>query len=237
MLAFFPISVSAQLFSSARLIEALSDLPADYTEILFFVADRLQMYNDAFNPEKTEHRVYQYWAKKPSEIFLDRKKWIQRIVQRLSIDQSRIQVVSIDDVADGEAFRIFRGLCVFHSLNHAFAEDVDAEVHRAVARKPGWTNYESARRLSRIYVLEELALNLRLRARWNVTDEFYLGPQMVILPELFHGRHAWYLENVGLCDAIDVSGARFFYWAEEGSWKRWSRGSDIEAGYRPDVVV
>jgi hypothetical protein len=223
MFAFIPISVSTQLFSTARFIRALSSLPDTYSHILFFIADRLQMYNDASNPEKDERRIYQYWSERPSRIFLERQNWIGRTAQRLGIERHKFEIVSIDDVADGEAFQIFRGLSIFYTLNQAFSEDVDAEAHRAVRRKSGWKDYDAARRLSAIYILEELALNLRIRSRWKLTDEFYIGSQMLILPELFHGRHSWYLKSVGLTESIDVLGARFFTWGAEAVWTEWPR--------------
>jgi hypothetical protein len=90
-------------------------------------------------------------------------------------------------------------------------------------RKSGWKDYDAARRLSATYILEELALNLRIRSRWKLTDEFYIGSQMLILPELFHGRHSWYLKSGGLTESIDVLGARFLTWGAEAVWTEWQR--------------
>lgn len=44
-------------------------------------------------------------------------------------------------------------------------------------------------RLSRLYLLDEIALGIRLRQKYKLYDEFYLGPQLEVLPRiLLHPR-------------------------------------------------
>lgn len=221
MKAFFPISVTTRLFSSDRMKQALPYLEPQYKEFIFLIADRLQMYNDAISIRKAEIDIYRSWAHRPSSLFTQRAKWLKKVLHECGIDESRVMILSIDDIADGEAFLTFRKLLVFYNLNHDFHEAIEGEAHDATDRKASYIDYELVRRMSRIYVLEEIALNIRIRSRFNVYDEYYLGPQMKIFPDIYHGRFSWFLKEAGIASEYRLSSARFFYYDENVRWKEY----------------
>jgi hypothetical protein len=198
--------------------EGLEQIKDAYDQFVFIIADRLQMNNEMYNREKSQRQIYRYWAKEPTEAYTQRSNWITRVNKKLKINRNRYEILSMDDIADKETFLILKKVYLLYSLDDKFRSTITNEARMTVARRSGCLNYDIALEMSRVYLLEEIALNIRVRAKLYLMDEYYLGPQQAILPQLFSGKFSWFFAEAKLAPNYPHLRARFFYWGEEGRW-------------------
>jgi hypothetical protein len=217
--AFIPVSISTELFSSSRMIDGLGSLPKIYSEYYFLVGDVLQMYNDASDARKDPHSIFKLWSERPSKFFAERSVWIKRLEDKFNL--AHVTILSVDDLTDSKHHDLLRNLYILYNLDDSFKSDVDLTVSEAIDRRHYHRSHDTAKSLSLMYVLEEVALNLRLRHRFQVYDEFYLGPPLVVLVELLSGRHSWFLREIGFCNDYDTHRARFFSWGGDENRPSW----------------
>jgi hypothetical protein len=115
----------------------------------------------------------------------------------------------------GQAFLLFKQLLMHYCTNRSF----EAAVHDATtfsAVKPT----EEKSFLSILYVLEEIALLLRAKAKFKLYDEFYLGPPFETFTSFFRTESQEFLQMIGYWNSFDKQRARFFYWDDLG-WKEY----------------
>jgi len=209
--ALFPISVSNQAFSTRRVLPALQALLSSYAEVVIFVADHLQVYNKALqitDGAGLSKIIGEFGLKQ--DYREQRIKWIQRMTSRMQgCEASHWKLIGVDDITDFKCFNIFRNVMVAYYGVCCFQEDVNRSArYYARSRYPQYP-LEIREQLSRAYLLEEIALNVRLHIDDGIDDEYYMGEQLGILVNLYHSKYGF-----NAFDLANVSGngrkIRFF---------------------------
>jgi len=120
-----------------------------------------------------------------------RSKWVQRMTSQMqSSGHSHWTLIGIDDITDPKCFNIFRNVMLAYYSIPCFRNDVDrsARWHAQQARN---SHYSADRReqLSRGYILEEIALSIRIHVINEIDDEYYMRQQSPPIVNLYHGRY------------------------------------------------
>jgi hypothetical protein len=191
-IALFPISLSNQEFSTGIVLPALGPLFLKYSKIMFLVADQLQIYNKALRISEglAFGSILEEFSRKTS--YLDeRNRWIKRITSKIDGlgNADRWTVIGVGELVDDACFRIFRNVMLAYYSLSEFRDDIDhtAETH---ARNHN-ERYPLTQRelLSRGYLLEEIAISLRVHVAGHVSDEYYIGRQSVPILKLYAGKY------------------------------------------------
>jgi hypothetical protein len=203
--ALFPISVSNQAFSTRRVLPALRAVLSTSAEVVIFIADHLQIYNKALqiaDGAALPTIISEFGARQ--DYREQRGKWIQRIVSQMqSTEAARWTTIGVDDISDRACFGIFRNVMVAYYSVCSFRDDVDASAeHYARSRDPHYP-LGLRERLSRGYLLEEFALNVRLHVVDGIDDEYYMGEQSGLLLNLYNSKYGF-----DAFDLADVPSAR-----------------------------
>lgn len=220
--ALFPLSVSNELFSSARYLDCLGAIPVEQIDsCTFLIADQLQIYNLSgtlpvsevlTKSTATSHR-------------LERARWISRIIDTLQHTDKWSQrpiefsIISIEQILDAAFFRIYRGLRVLFSTSERFKKDVVTAARNHVLSLVQPRFPETMVALSTDYIIEELAINVRVRVGNQLLFEFYPGEYHTPLINLYRGLYG--VTHFDLCGRSASSEIyRFFSFSDaSGEWK------------------
>ena len=188
--ALFPISVDNDQFTTANIIDAVSSFINDFDEVIFLIADRLQLYNKAedIGDSATFAQLIRRIGSRMQYV-RERTHWLARMRPLISGGQKvRWKIISIDDVTDAAFFRAYRNVVIAFNTVPEFRNDVQECALAHVAKQPRH-DPEQARRLAEAYILEEIAINLRVRVLDGVDAEFYYGKFLDPLVRLYQGRY------------------------------------------------
>jgi hypothetical protein len=192
MKALFPISLSNQDFSSRRIAPALEYVFLRHEHVVFLVADRLQIYNKVL-------RVYDDVSlsdlirdfRQNAHYKEERQKWVERLLRAQGIEGTGTlwEVQGIDVLADEQCFRIFRNVMLSYYALPAFRQDVNSAARAHAASRHSRFPIEAKFELSKGYILEEVALSVRLHACDSIHYEYYVGGQSQVILKLYDGRY------------------------------------------------
>lgn len=132
--------------------------------------------------------------------FEERRRWLNKVRLRLGEKAVNMSwnIKSVDSVADAKAFRILRNIDILNSINPFFRQDVLSSAERFASRHTE-SYREVAVNLSIRYIIEELALSIRMRVLGNYYDEYYIGPTLLPAIRLYSGAYVatpWELAGV-----------------------------------------
>jgi hypothetical protein len=177
-----------ELFRSSLIRPAIAGLLELVDDLTFFVADRLHLYNEA--TEIAGPAEYLALISRHSPYVEERSKWLTHLMAEIApISRISWRVISVDDVADCRFGIILRNLIIAFYTIDSFRIDVGACAVAHLTRNQGDMIPETANRLSESYVLEEIALNLRLHIIDGIANEFYVGEYLDPLLKLYAGRY------------------------------------------------
>jgi hypothetical protein len=198
--ALFPISLDNPDFRTNTVLPAIRDILRNYSFILFLVANDLQLYNKA--DEVTSigllKTVFADFEKQRKSYFDERYKWLMKVINSLGSEfpLKRYAIRSVADFTDRSFYEIYRKVLITFYMVPEFRIDVE----RIVGSRIQGSNIESrAGKLSRAYILEEIALNIRIRLLENITGEFYIGTLPRPLINIHNGSYkidAWTLAGL-----------------------------------------
>lgn len=165
-----------------------------YDEIVFVVADYLQIYNKIMqSPDPSTLPSVLKGFRERQQHIRQRRRWLERLRQRLNPmaheNCPRWTVLSVEDVTDCRCFRIFRNVMLAYYAIDDFREDVAADAHRHASSRRGDFPLHIGERLSTGYLLEELALSVRIRVVGKIWDEYYDGPQAAFIIKTYAGAY------------------------------------------------
>lgn len=199
MKALFPISLSNQRFSTSLVIPAIEGLVEKYDEVLFLVADRLQVYNRAVSlggrnlaeasGHKADFGVFRN-ATRLTGTFEERRRWLDKVKLRLGERAVGMKwsIESVDSIADSKSFEILRNIDILNSVDPLFRQDILSSAVDFASRHPESLR-EVAVRLSTRYIIEELALSIRVRVHRKYYDEYYIGSTLLPAIRLYSGAY------------------------------------------------
>jgi hypothetical protein len=239
MKALVGISVDSSLFTTSRMLVAITAL-RDYDHITFLIADDLQVYNElAKIVGDHDQLVTASWNRRRNSLS-ERKKWLSRV--RLQFQDwptsQKWRIVGVRDVADHRSWEILRAIRLLYILDPKFKNDVIAQARSFVAtRVQHLSNSDIFEQLSIEYILEEVALNLRVRIIGAIEDEFYLGNIVSVLPRIYQGEYMKSAVELakGIKESQHHKSFRFFDWSDEKGWIASATG--VELGVRDRVVT
>jgi hypothetical protein len=182
-----PISIGSEYFRSRRYGKVLESLPRDYNRIVFFIADRLQLYNRVLSSyEPLGQTIAAFFA--GNDYLRERTQWLHKLARAHNIDWIlEAHVLGIDQISDLGFTRILRNVHLLFACDDNFHDDVEAWARSYIETLDISTGFEPhlKTRLSIGFVLEEIACNIRLRVGLGIDDELYPGDFPVALPNLY----------------------------------------------------
>jgi hypothetical protein len=192
--ALFGISVDSQSFGTEAVAAALASFVKDFDEVVFLIADRLHLYNRAADVTDAEGycnllRAFEKRVAGRESYKAERERWLDRVRSHVegALD-TKWSVVGIDDVADPAYCAIFRNLIVAFNTIVDFRQDV-RDCASAHVFKHQTAPTESSLRLSEAYVIEDIALSLRIHVLDRVEAEFYIADYLKPLLRLYDGTY------------------------------------------------
>ena len=214
MKALFPISLNNQRFSTENVVEAYNNINSKYENITFIIADQLQLYNKALrvNNEYSVSNVLSDFRKK-TNYFEERKVWLERLKMKVNNSILREwEILSIDDIVeDSTTFTIFRNILVAYYSDEQFANDIKHYAYDFAYQKNTNYTFEKVLQLSTGYLLEEIALNIKLKVIDKIFDEFYLGDYAYPILKLFKNVYNFTVfDIVGTGQPKDFNEFRFY---------------------------
>lgn len=219
MTAFLPISVDSKAFSTASYIVMVQKLLPLYRHFVFFVADRVQVYNLASPKDTTVKRVLRSWKQKQ---YRDQRfNWLYRIQRKLGILECST-VVSVDEITDLLFGVIFRNTLVAAQIDKDFRNDVEAanRINRNFSLDNDLFDRKcTLTRLSNLYILEEISLSIRIKLANGILDEYYPFGHLTPMVRIFQGGYSFNAFDLAELP-MGAEGFRFFEW--ENSLMNWS---------------
>lgn len=174
--ALFPISVSNRLFTTTNVTVALSRLPTKVSQITFLIADWLQLYNRAANCSESMALgdvIRDY--KDRNRDLINRQRWISNFLDASpDILSASPKIVGMEQYFDSLYAHTFRNVNILRSVDSHFRQDVTEAAKLFLTNSSRVANGVSLN-LSEQYILEEIALNIRLRVKEGLEEEYYLG--------------------------------------------------------------
>lgn len=174
--ALFPISVSNRMFSTGNIRNALLKLPDRVTEVTFLIADWLQLYNRAngCNESFGLGAVIRDYSERNKDL-INRQRWLTNFLETYpDTIQASVKIVGMDHYFDASYANAFRNVNILNSVDDDFKKDVKEAAQRFLSSSNKKKN-KIALSLSEQYILEEIALNVRIRVKEIVEEEYYLG--------------------------------------------------------------
>lgn len=222
-----PISIGSSFFRSAAYSEALSGIPDRFGDRVFFVADRLQIYNRGVGAQARVGEIIKKFYR-GNNYLAERSSWLTRLSKDPGLSWiRRADVVGIDSISDLSFVRIHRNVNLLYACDPAFQDDIDAwaNTYLRTLDVPTGFSGETKTRLSVEFVLEEVSYNLRLRVLDHFDAEFYPGRYPGALLRLYRGNH--YSASVAELTGQDVSSRVFAFFSLSGQGPRSGSWIDV----------
>jgi len=173
--ALFPISVDNPGFGTEFTVGALSAIKETYDEIVFFVADELQVYNKvsrAKNGEELTHALALFAEK--NVYFAERKQWLGKLKTSLpkNVRAATWTFAHISTFIDRRFYNILRNVTIAFETIPLFQNDIKTAAEQYCIRTKGEFS-AIEKRLSELYIIEEIAVNIRMRVVEQIEAEYY----------------------------------------------------------------
>lgn len=127
-----------------------------------------------------------------------KRDFIAKARRDLGVDPSWTwEIINIDDLQGPRLAGIYRAVRILYELDQRFAQDVESYCQAyfdGMREKPADSRLALA--MGRLFVLEEVAINIHLRCVAGYRDEFYTGAFLPVILNLYEGRYArdpWFL--------------------------------------------
>jgi len=218
---FFPISVDNKNYSSKNLSLIINlILETENCQPFFLIADNLQLYNKVKQTNKELSFIVQNFKTK-NQYFKERVKWIEKVLNKefpnISEDTFKNwKVKNISKITDNKFFNIYRSLLILYNVDENFRNDLSI----AAANHTIYESIESNElqiRLNRLYVLEEIAINLRMRVYNKLYSEYYLGKLPLVLINLYYEKYSLKINDI---TGKKISGLKFKFYEGNAEFDR-----------------
>lgn len=146
-----------------------------------------------------------------------RKRWFQRLSKSMAgLLPEQVTILSYEDINGLELLAVWRRVLVCFETDIKFRKDVEeaADLH---FKRGGISPSELDLRLSRLYILEEIAANVQIRVGSALQDEYYLGTFHEPLLRLYSGWYNFCIDDLAGVKT-SITDFRFFSWGC-GAWQ------------------
>jgi hypothetical protein len=189
--ALFPISLSNQAFGTEAVLPMLQHLLSRHDEVIFLIADQLQVYNKALRLQDGVP-LKEIVSNFGDQTYLNqRNRWVSRLLQKMPdrLEDLRWRVLGVDNIADNRCFSIFRNVMLAYYGVKEFRSDIQAAAKlHAMARGDRFPLLHREL-LSTGYLLEEIALSIRIHVLEEIDYEYYLGDQSLPIIKLYSEKY------------------------------------------------
>ncbi|MBS1643212.1 MAG: hypothetical protein JSR11_12120 [Bacteroidetes bacterium] len=223
----FPISVDSRRFGTEETVSALNNIQSNCDEMIFLIADGLQVYNKAsqIDDGKPLTNIIRNFNLK-NDYYSEREKWLMQTIKpqcETHISEVSWTVKNVFSISDNIFHNIYRNVIIAYLAIDDFRNDIvkTAKKHRS---KFSQSVTDFALDLSISYIIEEIALNLRMRVIEKIKSEYYLGDLPSPLTNLYLGR---YEIDVFTLAGVEFSSFKFdfFHSPNTNKFTRWTRVS------------
>jgi len=186
----FPISLNNNIFSTERVLFGLNTIPEYYDELVFIIADQIQLYNRSFsvcNGNSFDETIKKFYSGRT--LFEQRSTWLSKLKNEFGSSNNFPvwTIYGFDDIADQMFTRIYRNIIIMYHTIPEFKKDIDNEALNHVSSYSGTANITDVNtKLSVSYIIEELAASVRLHVYEDISDEYYLGKQLNSVLKLYY---------------------------------------------------
>ena len=181
---------------TAAMREALSRHVPPGAVLTIFVADRIHVFNQIARGQ--HERLDFAWSGDERTDLALKRDFIAKARRDLGVDPSWTwEIINIDDLQGPRLAGIYRAVRILYQNDHRIAQDVESYCQAyfdGMREKPADSRLALA--MGRLFVLEEVAINIHLRCVAGYRDEFYTGAFLPVILNLYEGRYArdpWFL--------------------------------------------
>jgi len=203
-------SLDSNLFTGSWIGSALSYILSRHPGVLFLIADDLLHYTRSQRMRRAAAKV-DFGAS--SLIIRRRSDEFERTLAasagRLAeIDKSRVEVKRWREFADASFVELYRRMLIACWTVRPFRECVESMAREHIFRRTDQDKILGVVGASTTYVLEEVAMCLRVTEVAGYSHEYYPAPEARVLTELYSGRFDQY--GLSVRDLVGKDPARQF---------------------------
>jgi hypothetical protein len=226
--ALFPISLDSGRFSSNETISALNGIQKSYSEVIFFVADGLQLYNKASELSSEKSLADIIGDFQSNSYYSQRKKWLQSMRQEISspIGSANWKIANVFDFSDNIFFKIYRNVFVSYISLGKFRSDIIRAAKNHCKKKSEQFSKEELE-LSIAYIVEEIAINIRIRVIERIHAEYYVGSALTPLVNLYCDHYPIDVFSLAEVQRYNMEFEFYFFEDSDDGPQRWSIIKDM----------
>lgn len=191
--AFIGCSIDSKLFTKEWFCETFEILLKKYDSILVLLADDLMLYTRSFstyanilNYNDANERIKKRCESMAANILSVKKEF----------DMERIIVASWQDYTDSLYMHIYRKLVIAYTTIDCFKNDVDSLAQEHAIQNQSLKKHRFEE-LSILYILDEMAMCLRITEFTDFIHEYYPVPQLKVLEYLYNDKYKDYGLSIG----------------------------------------
>jgi hypothetical protein len=195
-----PISVGSDLFRTNIFLQALRPLLSRHSCFIFLVADEIQIYNKISRINSAAEFVKTLNSFRSKNQYIEeRQVWIDRVFSGLKQEDYKVpewSVFGIDNFIDKEFYHVYKSVLLMYESVSAFKYDIIEAARLHVEKYNNIQDHERQVNLAIYYLLEEIAVNIRLRVCEKIFYEYYIGENLLPLIKLYHGLYDLKVEEL-----------------------------------------
>ncbi|MCC7390166.1 MAG: hypothetical protein IT431_15515 [Phycisphaerales bacterium] len=228
-----PISVSNRRFRTEPFLDALAAIEREYSRCLFFVADTLQLYNKASMAD-SGHDVGQVLARfRERKNYVDeRRRWLERLRANLGsspVGRSTWEVVGVADLLSEEFVGLLRATAILFSVEDHLRQNVLADADSHLVAHSSQSTPAQKRRLSMLYLLDEICMNMYLHCVIGCGDEYYIAGITRSIACLYDGSLGITASEIVQAVGIAPKCVAFDFMSYDAAQHRWSAVASASA--------
>lgn len=191
--AFIGISIAGMQNASDAFVAAFQRLDERLDEIIFLVFDDIHLYNRVIrSPNELLPVTIGKFLSGPRYLE-ERTMWINRISNQIPVihNCAKVRVLNVYSVTDKHCYKIIRNLFLLYSVDQVFRADILSAVNEYQKRSSDIAfDSKLSCELSIAYILEEIAINIRVRLLRRLEIEYYPGKCIPPLVDLYKGKYS-----------------------------------------------
>jgi len=216
----FPISIANRTFSTENVRQGLANLPPYVSKVTFLVADWLQLYNKVNNCSQTATlgSIIRDYNKRNKDLEY-RHKWLEKLLESShNLTIPSYEIFGMEHYFDAAYANVFRNINILKSVDKRFSRDITnaANLFFSTGNK---VKNDVALKLSEQYILEEIALNIRIRVIENIHEEYYFGSYPLPMIKIYTNSYLANAKELTGNDVLTNTPFKFFSIKDLKSYK------------------
>lgn len=230
----FSISVGTRRFSTEHVLRSLESIVQEgrVREVWVLIADRLMLYNKSRridDGKPGEFKIVMEEFRSRTRELETRERWVRKLTRHFATSGVVFKPFGWSEFTDAKFADILRMLAIASVQVRSFGDSLDQAAAAYLDVRFGGETEAGWRDLAKLYLLEECALNIRLRVLQGIYEEYYLGDFPDPMLGLYGDEFGF---GVGVLTGCEVEGGRFrFFHRFDGQhWELAHPSKDRENG-------